>query len=285
MKILVTGAKGQLGSDVCKELTRRKIENIAADIGDFDITDPLSVNTYFEAHTPAAVIHCAAYTAVDKAEDEPDLCQKVNADGTKNIAAACKACGAKLMYISTDYVFSGEGETPHLTTDSTNPQSIYGKTKLAGETAVTAALEKHFIVRISWVFGKNGNNFVKTMLRLSGERETVSVVNDQIGSPTYTADLAPLLAEMIQTEKYGTYHATNEGECSWADFAKEIFALSDKKTEVIPIPASEYTAKAARPKNSRLSKESLDAAGFRRLPSWQNALARFISELHPPEKD
>ena len=216
---------------------------------------------------------------MERAEEEAALCERVNVDGARNIAAACKKIGAKMVYISTDYVFPGTGERFYETDDPIGPLNVYGKTKLGGELAVQELLERYFIVRVSWVFGKNGNNFVKTMLRLGQERDQVNVVCDQIGSPTYTADLAPLLCDMVATEKYGVYHATNEGICSWADFAAEIFRLGRCRAKVNPIPSSEYPVKAVRPFNSRMSKKSLDAAGFSRLPSWQDALVRYLKEI------
>lgn len=279
MKILVTGVKGQLGYDVMKVLHQRDAACLGADIKDFDITDAAATAAFIERYAPDAVIHCSAYTAVDRAEEEAALCERVNVDGARNIAAACKKIGAKMVYISTDYVFPGTGERFYETDDPTGPLNVYGKTKLGGELAVQELLERYFIVRVSWVFGKNGNNFVKTMLRLGQERDQVNVVCDQIGSPTYTADLAPLLCDMAATEKYGVYHATNEGICSWADFAAEIFRLGRCRAKVNPIPSSEYPVKAVRPFNSRMSKKSLDAAGFSRLPSWQDALVRYLKEI------
>lgn len=279
MKIVVTGANGQLGYDVCKVLSTRNIEYKGVDIADFDITDKMAVQQYMETYRPNAVIHCSAWTAVDKAEDEPEKVEAVNAQGPRNIAEACKAIGAKMLYISTDYVFPGIGEHFYEPQDPTGPLSVYGKTKLDGELAVRELLEHFFIVRISWVFGKNGNNFVKTMLRLAETREEVSVVCDQIGSPTYTADLAPLLCDMIATDSYGIYHATNEGVCSWAEFAEEIFKVAGKQIRVVPIATEQYPTKAIRPKNSRMSKECLDKAGFHRLPHWRDALARYWKEL------
>ena len=279
MKILVTGVGGQLGYDVCKILTARNIEYKGVDLADFDITDRKATHNYIENYHPDTVIHCSAWTAVDKAEDEPEKVEAVNAQGPRNIAEACKAIGAKMLYISTDYVFPGIGEHFYEPQDPTGPLSVYGKTKLDGELAVRELLEHFFIVRISWVFGKNGNNFVKTMLRLAETREEVSVVCDQIGSPTYTADLAPLLCDMIATDSYGIYHATNEGVCSWAEFAEEIFKVAGKQIRVVPIATEQYPTKAIRPKNSRMSKECLDKAGFHRLPHWRDALARYWKEL------
>ena len=278
MRVLVTGAGGQLGYDVVKQLKARHIECQGVDFSDFDITDAQATGAYIKRYRPDIMIHCSAYTAVDKAEDEPEKCWAVNVDGTENIAKVCREIDAKMIYISTDYVFPGTGEHFYKVDDATGPLSVYGKTKLAGEEAVKKWLGKYYIVRISWVFGKNGNNFVKTMLRLGKEREELSVVCDQIGSPTYTADLAPLLCDMAATDKYGTYHATNEGVCSWAEFAAEIFTLAGIKTRVKPIATAEYPTKAKRPFNSRLSKKDLDEAGLARLPVWQNALQRYLKE-------
>ncbi len=279
MKVLVTGVTGQLGYDVMKELERRRIQAEAASREQFDITDEAAVRSFIISARPDAIIHCAAYTAVDKAEDEPDLCRRVNADGTRNIAAACRDAGAKMIYISTDYVFPGVGMTPYEPGDPTGPLNVYGASKLAGEQAVKDLLERYFIVRISWVFGANGKNFVKTMLRLAQSHKELNVVNDQTGSPTYTADLAPLLCDMAETEKYGVYHATNEGFCSWAQFAEEIFKDAELNVRVNPIPTSAYPLKATRPLNSRLSKACLDAAGFKRLPSWRDAVKRYLNEI------
>ena len=279
MKILVTGVKGQLGYDVCRVLNMRGIENRGVDIEDFDITDANAVDAYITNYRPDAIIHCSAYTAVDRAEDDAALCERVNAIGPANIAAAAVKVGAKMMQISTDYVFPGTGEQFYCPDDATGPLSVYGKTKLMGEEAVRRAIDRHFIVRISWVFGKNGNNFVKTMLRLAQTKTDLNVVADQIGSPTYTYDLSHLLCDMIVTEKYGTYHATNEGICSWAEFAAEIMRQAGKSTEIHPIPTSEYPTRAVRPLNSRMSKDKLEENGFERLPSWQDALGRYLKEI------
>lgn len=279
MKILVTGVSGQLGYDVERELDQRGIEHLGTSSRELDITDREAVERLMERYRPDAVIHCAAYTKVDLAEDEPERCWAVNADGTRNLAAACRRTGAKLLYISTDYVFPGTGERSYGTGDPTGPVNTYGRSKLAGELAVQSLLEKYFIVRISWVFGKNGNNFVKTMLRLAETRAELSVVCDQIGSPTYTADLAPLLCDMVQTERYGIYHATNGGTCAWSEFAKAIFELADKQVTVYPIPTSAYPTRAVRPLNSRMSKECLHSNGFQELPEWKNALARYLKEI------
>ncbi|MDR2570116.1 MAG: dTDP-4-dehydrorhamnose reductase [Oscillospiraceae bacterium] len=289
MEILITGAAGQLGSDIVKELKKRDIEYVGVDVTDshdidvVDITDVNAVNAYFTKHKPQMVIHSAAYTAVDKAEDEPELCYKINAQGTENIAVACKNIGAQMIYISTDYVFSIDGDEPILTDAVKAPLSVYGKSKLAGEEAVQRFLDNYYIVRITWTFGQGGNNFVKTMLKLAQTKDELNVVNDQVGSPTYTVDLAMLLCDMALQEtsrkKYGVYHATSEGYCSWAEFAAEIMRQSGSSCKINPITSDEYPTKAIRPKNSRLSKDCLDEAGLKRLPTWQNALSRFLAEI------
>lgn len=279
MKVLVTGYNGQLGYDVVKELNKRNIECIGTDLQDFDITDRNATLDFANNYAPDVIVHCAAYTAVDKAEDDTEMCRKVNVDGSENLAVAARELQAKMLYVSTDYVYGGNGDEPFETDDPTDPKSVYGKTKLEGENAVKALVDKHFIVRTSWVFGINGNNFVKTMLRLGAQYDELSVVADQIGSPTYTPDLARLIVDLILTDKYGTYHGTNENFCSWAEFAEAIMSLGHRKAKIRHIPSSEYPAKAQRPLNSRLSKKCLDDAGVERLPSWQNALERYIKEL------
>ena len=283
MKILVTGAQGQLGYDVIKELKQRNIECIGTDIAEFDITDFAATSAFITKYHPDAVIHCSAYTAVDKAEDNQATCYEVNVKGTENIAKVCKSINAKMIYISTDYVFPGTGEQYYEVDDQTGPLSVYGQSKLDGENVVRRVVDKHFIVRISWVFGKNGNNFVKTMLRLSKEREAINVVCDQIGSPTYTADLAPLLCDMVVTEKYGIYHATNEGVCSWAEFAEEIFRQAGYSTKVNFISTDQYPTRAVRPLNSRMSKRSLNNSGFNQLPSWQTGVDNYLKEISKSE--
>ena len=280
MKVLVTGTKGQLGFDVCNELTRRGIENQGIDRDECDITNKQAVLDYIYNYAPDVVVHCAAYTAVDRAESEEHVCRRVNRDGTEYIALACKTINAKMVYISTDYVFNGEGDKFFEVDDKTGPLNMYGLTKLEGEEQVRKILEKYFIVRISWVFGVNGNNFINTMLRLSGGNKELKIVADQIGSPTFTYDLAPLICDMIETEKYGTYHATNEGECSWAEFAEHIFKVAGQNVLVHHITTEEYPTKAVRPKNSRLSKKSLDEAGFKRLPDWKDAVERYIKQYN-----
>ena len=280
MKVLVTGVKGQLGHDVMNELALRGIEGTGVDVEEMDITDRTACETVISQEKPDAVIHCAAYTAVDAAEDNLELCRKINAEGTRNIARVCKAMDTKMMYISTDYVFNGGGERPWEPDDHREPLNVYGLTKYEGEIAVEQNVQKYFIVRIAWVFGVNGKNFIKTMLRLGKEKGAVTVVNDQIGSPTYTYDLARLLVDMIQTDKYGRYHATNEGLCSWYEFACEIFRQAGMdEVKVTPVDSSGFPAKAKRPSNSRMSKEKLTENGFERLPSWQNALERYLKAL------
>jgi len=277
--ILVTGVNGQLGFDVVKELERRNIECLGIDIKDLDITDSNATYEYISKLKPKCVIHCAAYTAVDRAEDEEEICNKVNVYGTENIAKACRNIDAKMIYISTDYVFDGQGNEEFEVDGNIKPLSVYGKTKYEGELKVKEILDKYFIVRISWVFGVNGNNFIKTMLRLGKEKESLNVVCDQIGSPTYTFDLAPLLCDMAISEKYGVYHATNEGLCSWSEFASEIMKKADLNCKINSIPTSEYPTKAARPFNSRLSKKSLIDNGFNLLPTWEDALDRYLIDI------
>ena len=278
MKILVTGYKGQLGYDVVNEATSRDIEAIGVDIDEMDITNVEQVNQVINEGNYDAVVHCAAWTAVDKAEDMVEVCRKVNVEGTQNIANVCKSLGIPLMYFSTDYVFDGQGEEPWGEYDERHPLNVYGQTKYEGELAVEA-LAKHFIIRIAWVFGKNGNNFIKTMLRLGKEHGKVSVVDDQVGSPTYTFDLAKLVVDMIQTNEYGTYHATNEGLCSWYEFACEIFKQAGLEVSVTPVNSSAFPAKAKRPQNSRMNKTELDKHGFDHLPTWQDALSRYLKEI------
>jgi dTDP-4-dehydrorhamnose reductase len=279
MKVLVTGAKGQLGYDVVERLKELNIEHIGVDKDDFDLTNEHQTKEFILNYKPDVVIHCAAYTAVDKAEDEREICYAVNVLGTKYIAETCREIDAKMVYISTDYVFDGEKEEPYDEDDKPNPINYYGYTKYLGEEEVKKNLQKYFIVRTSWVFGKNGNNFVKTMLRLGQEKREIKVVCDQVGSPTYSYDLARLLCDMIQTDKYGTYHATNEGYCSWYEFACEIFKIAGMDVKVIPIKSEEYPAKARRPKNSRMSKEKLKNEDFNMLRSWQDAIIDYLRVL------
>lgn len=282
MKVLVTGVKGQLGFDVVNELQKRGHEAVGIDIDEMDITDSLSVQKVMGEIKPDAVVHCAAWTAVDAAEDNEDKVRAVNAYGTENIAKECKKLRCKMIYISTDYVFDGQGDAPwQPDCKEYKPLNVYGQTKLEGEFAVSENLEKYFIVRIAWAFGKNGKNFIKTMLGLGKIHKKVRVVNDQIGTPTYTYDLARLIVDMAETEKYGYYHATNGGGyISWYEFAKEIFRQAGYTTEVIPVTTEEYgLSKAARPFNSRLDKSKLTENGFKPLPDWQNALSRYLKEI------
>ena len=280
MKVLVTGARGQLGTDLMNELKKRGLEGIGVDVEEMDITDAAACKRVISQAGADAVIHCAAYTAVDAAEDDVERCRRINGEGTRNVAEACRDAGVKMMYISTDYVFDGEGTRPWEPDDERNPLNVYGLTKCEGELAVEELLEQYFTVRIAWVFGVAGKNFIKTMLRLGKERGAVSVVDDQVGSPTYTYDLAKLLVDMIQTDKYGRYHATNEGLCSWYEFAKEIFrqaGMDDVK--VTPVSSDQFPAKAKRPANSRMSKAKLTENGFELMPTWQDALSRFLKEI------
>ena len=280
MRVFVTGVKGQLGYDVMNELEKRGLTGIGVDIDEMEITDAAACRKVISEAKPDAVIHCAAYTAVDAAEDNVDLCRRVNADGTRNIAEVCHDLDIKMMYISTDYVFDGQGTRPWEPDDERHPLNVYGQTKYEGELAVEELVKKFFTVRIAWVFGVNGKNFIKTMLRLGKERGAVSVVDDQVGSPTYTYDLARLLVDMIQTGKYGRYHATNEGLCSWYEFACEIFKKAGMdQVSVTPVTSEQFPAKAKRPSNSRMSKEKLTEAGFEHLPSWQDALERYLRTI------
>lgn len=302
MKVFVTGVGGQLGHDVMNELHKRGYEGIGSDIHSvyngvadgsavttmayeaMDITDAAMVRQVLNRVRPDVVIHCAAWTAVDLAEDEDKRgkVRAINADGTRNIAEVCKALNCKMVYISTDYVFDGQGTEPwQADCKDYHPMNVYGQTKLEGELAVAEILEKYFIVRIAWVFGLNGNNFIKTMLKVGKKFETLRVVNDQIGTPTYTLDLSRLLVDMIETEKYGYFHATNEGGyISWYDFACEIFRQAGYTTKVIPVTTEEYgLSKAARPFNSRLDKSKLAENGFEPLPTWQDALKRYLKEI------
>lgn len=311
MKIFVTGVAGQLGHDVMNELAGRGYEGVGSDLKEeysgiqdgtpvetmpyvpMDITDPVSVEKVLSEVKPDVVVHCAAWTAVDLAEDEDkkEKVKAINVDGTRYIAQMCKKLDCKMIYLSTDYVFDGQGETPwDPDCKDYKPLNVYGETKLAGELAVFETLEKYFIVRIAWVFGKNGKNFIKTMLNVGKTHDTLTVVNDQIGTPTYTYDLARLLVDMLETEKYGYYHATNEGGyISWYDFTKEIFRqavemghteYAEERLTVKPVTTAEYgVSKAARPFNSRLDKSKLEKNGFTPLPTWQDALNRYLKEI------
>ncbi len=279
MKVLVTGFGGQLGFDVMRELTYRGIDATGTTRLDFPLTDKEAMRKRILDFMPDVVIHCAAYTAVDKAEDEPDTAMAINGEGTRLVAEICKEVDAKLIYISTDYVFPGTGEEFYEPDALKEPKNAYGKSKLAGEKYVQDILEKYFIVRISWVFGINGKNFIRTMLKLSETHDELRVVDDQTGSPTYTVDLARLLVDMAETDKYGVYHATNEGICTWAELAAETFRQFGCKTKVIPVPSTEYPTRAVRPKNSRMSKKCLEDAGFNKLPNWKDAVGRYLIEL------
>ena len=290
MKVFVTGVAGQLGHDVVNELQRRGHEAVGSDLLPakgrvaLDITDAASVKRVIGEHAPDAVVHCAAWTAVDAAEDAEnrEKVRAINVDGTANVAAAAAEIDAKLVYLSTDYVFDGQGETPW-TPDCEDfaPLNYYGLTKLEGERAVRAVARRHFIVRIAWVFGLNGKNFIKTMLNVAKTHDAVRVVNDQIGTPTYTYDLARLLVDMLETEKFGTYHATNEGGyISWCEFCREIYRRAGVDNKVIPVTTAEYgLSKASRPFNSRLDKSKLAACGFEPLPDWRDALERYLKEM------
>jgi dTDP-4-dehydrorhamnose reductase len=279
MRVLITGAKGQLGCDIVRFLVTHGIECYGVSKEEFDLCDMDYTAKFISDYLPNVVIHCAAYTDVDLAERNIEQCRILNVDVTDNIAKICKRINCKLVYISTDYIFSGEEKIPYEIYSEAKPQSIYGQTKLDGEKAVLKSVDKHFIIRTSWIFGGVGENFVNTMLRISKQKETINVVSDQIGSPTYTEDLARLIADMIQTDKYGIYHATNEGYCNWAEFASRIFEQAGCNTKVNFINSDQYPTKAVRPKNSRLSKKSLDAAGFKRLPSWQEALTKYFAKI------
>lgn len=280
MKVFVTGVKGQLGYDVVNELEKRGHTAIGVDIEDLDITDAAAVDKMITEAAPEAVIHCAAWTAVDAAEDNEEKCRQVNVNGTENIAKVCKKLNCKMMYISTDYIFDGKGTRPWEPDDPvTTPLNVYGQTKYEGELAVRNNVEKFFIVRIAWVFGK-GKNFIKTMLNLGKTHDHLTVVNDQYGTPTYTYDLARLLVDMIETDKYGNYHATNEGGyITWYDFACEIFRQAGMDVDVEPVSSAQYAAKAKRPENSRMNKQKLVDNGFEPLPDWKDALRRYLGTL------
>ena len=276
MKVLVTGVKGQLGYDVVKDLEKRGHQPIGVDRDEMDLMDNEAIRTFIMNLKPEAIIHCAAYTAVDKAEEEVETCYQINAEAVKVISECAKELDVKLIYISTDYVFDGTKEGEYVETDLPNPINVYGASKLKGEQYVQTLLEKYYIVRISWVFGVNGNNFIKTMRRLGSERDELNIINDQVGSPTYTADLAPLLVDMMETDKYGIYHVTNEETCSWYEFANEIFKQSGIEVKTNPITTDQYPTAAKRPMNSRMSKAKLKANGFNLLPTWQEALAHYL---------
>ena len=278
MRVLLTGYSGQLGHDAAAELTRRHIPFLGVTSREMDLTRAEQLEAVLADYRPDAVLHCAAYTAVDRAEDEPERCMAVNGDGTRHLARGCAALGAKLLYVSTDYVFPGDGTAPYEVTDPTGPLNVYGRSKLAGEEWVRQLVARYFIVRTSWLMGR-GNNFVKTMLRLAESHRELRVVDDQIGSPTFTADLAPLLVDMLLSDRYGVYHAAGEGFCSWAELAEETFRLAGQDVTVRPVTTEAYGARALRPKNSRLSKASLRAAGFPSLPHWQESLAVYLRQV------
>lgn len=278
-KVLVTGYKGQLGYDVVKELEKRGVEALGVDIDDFDLTNERQTIDFIEKYCPTEIVHCAAYTAVDKAEDDYDTAYAVNALGTKNMAMGAYSVGAKMIYISTDYVFNGQKESPYSAYDEKDPIGAYGKTKYLGEKEAKLYLDKLFIVRLSWVFGLNGNNFVKTMLRLGKERDSLGVVADQIGSPTYTPHASKILCDMLETEKYGEYNLSNEGYCSWYDFANKIFEIAKIDIPVKPLKTEEYPTKAQRPKNSCFTRQELLENGFEKMPAWQDALKDYIEKL------
>ena len=279
MNVLITGGTGQLGFDIVAKLKSLNIDTSAPTHNELDITNQVEVAHIFEQYKPTVVIHCAAFTAVDAAEDNQKLCDDININGTKYLAQEAAKCGAKFVYISTDYVFDGQGTGAYKVTDKPNPINYYGRSKLAGETIVQDILSKYFILRISWVFGLNSKNFVKTMIDLGSKYDEIKVVDDQYGSPTYTHDVAELISDMIITNEFGIYHVTNEGICSWCEFAKKIFECANLSCRVQGIPSSEYPTKAVRPFNSRLDKSSLEQHGFKRLPKWEDALQRYLEEL------
>lgn len=276
MKVLVTGVNGQLGYDVVKELEKRGHQAVGVDRKEMDLTSTQQIKECIENVNPEAIIHCAAYTAVDKAEEEEELCRRVNAIATKEIVECAKKLDVPMIYISTDYVFDGTKDGEYTEQDTPNPINVYGKTKYEGEVYVQELLEKYYIVRISWVFGENGNNFIDTMLKLAKDRDEINVINDQVGSPTYTKDLAPLLVDMIETDKYGVYHATNEGYCTWYEFAKEIFKIANIDIKVNPITTKEYPTKAIRPMNSKMSKEKLYYINLKILENWKSAVQKYL---------
>ena len=285
MKVLVTGVKGQLGYDVMNELAKRGYEGVGVDVAEMDITDAAAVDRVIKEAGVDSVVHCAAWTAVDAAEDNVEACRKVNANGTENIAKVCGELDIPMIYFSTDYVFDGHGERPWEPDDPVvQPLNLYGQTKYEGELAVEKYVKNYYIVRIAWVFGKNGKNFIRTMLNLGKTHDSLTVVNDQIGTPTYTYDLARLVVDMLEKKEYGKYHVTNEGGyISWYDFACEIFRQAGMDVKVSPVSSDEYPAKAKRPSNSRLEKKKLDEHGFTRLPSWQDALSRYLEVLKDEE--
>ena len=284
MKVLVTGIAGQLGFDVVRQLDRLRIENKGVDLQDFDLTDQTAVMKAVSEYHPDVIVHCAAYTNVDKAETEPETCCAVNGGGTVNLVRAALAVNAALLYVSTDYVFPGNGTEPFETDFPVGPKNVYGLSKLQGEEAVRGLMTRYWIVRTSWVFGLNGRNFVRTMLRLGREKSELTVVDDQTGSPTYTPDLARVICDLIRGDRYGVYHATNDGFCTWADFAAEIMRQSGRSCAIRRVTSEEYAgSQTKRPKNSRLSKKSLVQAGVTPPQRWQDALSAYLIELREVE--
>ncbi len=279
MRVLVTGYAGQLGYDTVQLLQARGIECRGVDMQDFDLTDGQAVKDYVRMYRPTAIVHCAAYTNVDRAESQPEICAAVNGMGTVNIVRAALSVGAKVVFISTDYVFPGTGDQPWKINDAYGPRNVYGMSKVQGEDAVRSLMTRYFILRTSWVFGKNGHNFVRTMLRLGKEKKEIRVVDDQIGSPTYTKDLARVICDMLPTEKYGIYDVRNEGFISWFQFAKMIMEKTGLPCRVLPVPSSEYPTPAKRPLNSRLDGSRLAEAGFEPMPSVEDALDRYLDEI------
>jgi dTDP-4-dehydrorhamnose reductase len=276
MKVLVSGANGQLGYDVVKKLKEENIEHYGATRENFDLTNEKETKEFILDYAPDVIVHCAAYTDVDQAEVERDLCYQINVEGTRYLAEKAKELDAKMLYISTDYVFDGKSDKPYELTDQPNPLNYYGETKYQGEQLIQKELDKFFIVRTSWLFGEHGDNFVKTMLKLGKKRDEISVVADQYGSPTYTGDLAELIVEMIKSDKYGIYHATNEGFCSWYEFAKEIFKSADMDIEVKPVSSDEFETIAERPNNSRLSTQSLTNNGYYSLDNFNESIVKYL---------
>ena len=279
MRVLVTGYAGQLGYDTIRLLEARGIECRGVDMQDFDLTDGQAVKDYVQTYRPNAIVHCAAYTNVDRAESQPEICAAVNGMGTVNIVRAALSVGAKVVFISTDYVFPGTGNQPWKINDAYGPRNVYGMSKVQGEDAVRSLMTRYFILRTSWVFGKNGHNFVRTMIRLGKEKKEIRVVDDQIGSPTYTRDLARVICDMLPTEKYGIYHVRNEGFISWFQFAKMIMEKTGLPCRVLPVPSSEYPTPAKRPLNSRLDGSKLAESGFEPMPSVEDALDRYLEEI------
>jgi len=279
MKVLVTGCRGQLGWEVVQLLNSRGVPCRGVDAEDFDLMDGPAAKAFVHEYQPDVIIHCAAYTAVDRAESEPELCAAVNGDGTMNMVRAALSVGARMVFISTDYVFSGEGTEPWEEDAPYGPQNVYGLSKVQGEIAVRSLLKRYYLIRTSWVFGLHGKNFVRTMRRLGREREEVRVVDDQIGSPTYAKDLARVICDLIETEQFGIYHVTNEGYMSWADFARLIMTAEGLRCRVVPVPTSEYPTPARRPLNSRLSPKRILATGIEPMPTVENALGRYLQEL------